>query len=163
MNLLRWLFVAYIILGATIGIIIGFTGGVLWPDNALPIATADDPRYQPDTSHIQTYYRLLRAKHERPPKDWNKGAAGSDYCLNLGIWFMALQREISQGHERLLISDEFKEQLDYEVHMEYLKASDRERLELFIVMAPVGRPTERDLDLGNGVRDECVKELRVPA
>lgn len=159
MNLIRLVVWAYIILGAIIGIIIGFTGGILWNDDDTP--ATDDTRYEV-TPRIRAYYDTLRASHKPPPKYWVRGSAGTDYCRNLSNWFISAQQKISKRqHPRFYIADAFKPQLDYEVHMGYLKPTDRARILTFIYEAPVGEPMERDEELGEGALAECVKNLEV--
>lgn len=158
MNLIRLVVWAYIILGAIIGIIIGFTGGMLWNDDDTP--ATDNTRYE-ITPHIRAYYDTLRASHELPPEDWIRGSAGTNYCRNMGSWFIGVQNEISKRQPRFYIADRFQPQLDYEVHMGYLKASDRARILTFIHKAPAGEAIERDEQLGERVLAECVKNLEV--
>jgi len=157
MNLLRWLFVVYIIIGAIIATIAVFSIGALWNNDD---TATDDPHYEV-TPHILRYYDTLRASHEPPPEDWLRGSAGTDYCQNLTSWFVGVQTMISRRHPRFSIADAFQAQLDYEVHMGYLKASDYARILTFIYNAPPGEPIERDEELGERALAECVKDLKV--
>ena len=158
---MKLVFLAVVFLWWLLGAVVGFTAGYFWPHDS-QTTEFDNTRYRV-TPHILEYYRVLGVSDKPPPEDWNKGSAGTNDCLNLASWYVGAQKMISQRNLRIQIAEGFDKQLKYEVHMGYLKADDRARLLIFIHMAPVGEPIEKDKDLAEGVYAECIKNLLVPA
>ena len=97
---------------------------------AVACVAADDPRYCV-TPHIQQYYDALRVSNP-PPLRYQRGAAGTNYCLNMAQWFIAVQGFVSHGMAREVLRKEITPHLDYEVDHSWLLPDDRQRILKYI-------------------------------
>ncbi len=164
MPLLRAIVIAALILG----LILGFWAGYSWSPSLVASESIPVTGYSV-TPHVLKYYELSRVNHQGPPpSQYERGVAGIDYCLNLAVWYMSIQRDITEGYDRQGIAAAYRAQFDYEVAHDWLTPRDSNRLSTYILEAPAGEKAKdigndgKDQILGRAIYDICVKERNPP-
>ena len=155
-----------VVIALTLGLILGFWAGYSWSPSTSESIPVTGYRVTP---HTLKYYELLRVQHQGPPpSQYERGVAGIDYCLNLAVWYMSIQRDITEGYDRPELANVYEAQLDYEVAHRWLTPRDSNRLLTYIVEAPAGEKGKdvnsdgKDQILGRAIYNLCTKERNPP-
>ena len=150
-------FALAVITGFWVGYVSGYVTGLPEPG---PVAGIDNPRATTGyhmTPHMMLYYRnAMQASHTPMPDDYQRGAAGVDYCLNLARWYVTIQGEIYRGVERSVTKSWAIPRLRYEVEHGWLTEVHSTQLSEFVDKAP--EKGDKLVLIGVAIQNFCMAE-----